>query len=436
MSSRRTSLMTLVVAAVAVSTAAVGTITGPAHAAQVSPRVSESTISIRVPHARIEVGDSARVLGDLHVRGGADPSGRTVTLEARAAGAAGFAPVGTSVSGTRGGLSLEVAPTTTTRYRWSYAGAEDARPSRSGTARVVIVVDQQHGHKIPTSLSIRAAHRVAGPDGDDLVRGRLRTHGIGLRNRSVDLLVRTAADPTWQVVGQSLTDRLGVVAFPVTPAVPCAYRLVFEGTRLLHASRSGIVRVGVRPTVTATAVPSPVDPGGTVTVSGVASYAGAPLAGAAVDLVARPAGHAGPRHVVGSGTTGADGSVAITDTPSVSTVYRLVVRHTTGVPSGASAAVRVKVRAPSSLSIRGRHTPAGFVVSGVLRGDHHTVRNAQVDLETLGADGVTWTVVASATTGRHGKVTFLEPSSEGASYRLSYAGGTSLAGSVSGTVVS
>jgi hypothetical protein len=128
--------------------------------------------------------------------------------------------------------------------------------------------------------------------------------------------------------------------------------------------------------------------------------------------------------------------VAITDTPSVSTVYRLVVRHGTGVPRGASPAVRVKVRAPSSLSIRGRHTSAGFVVSGILRGDHHTVRNAQVNLETLAADGVTWTVITSGFTGPHGKVTFLEPSSEGASYRLSYAGDTTLAPCISGTVVS
>ena len=128
--------------------------------------------------------------------------------------------------------------------------------------------------------------------------------------------------------------------------------------------------------------------------------------------------------------------MTITDTPTESTVYRLVVRHSTGVPRGASPAVRVKVRAPSSLSIRGRHTPAGFVVSGILRGNHHTVSGAQVSLETLASDGATWTVVTSGVTGRHGKVAFLEPSSEGASYRLAYAGGTRLAPCISGTVVS
>jgi hypothetical protein len=94
------------------------------------------------------------------------------------------------------------------------------------------------------------------------------------------------------------------------------------------------------------------------------------------------------------------------------------------------------VRAPSSLSIRGRHTDAGFVVSGILRGDHHTVRRALVNLETLAPDGVTWTVVRSGFTGKRGKVKFLEPSSEGASYRLTYAGSYKLAPCISGTVVS
>lgn len=431
MSSRRTSVMTLVVAAVAVSTAAVGTISAPAHATQ----THESTISIRIPHPRIEAGDSTRVLGDLHIRGPQDPSGRTVTLEARAQGATGFTPVGTTTSGPHGGLSMDVAPAVTTRYRWFFPGAEDARPGKSGIARVVIVADQHHGHRIPTSLSIRAAHRIVGEDGRDLVRGRLRTHGIGLRHRVVDLLARTAADPTWQVIGQDLTDRAGVVQFPLRPNAPAAYRLVFEGTPVFRPSHSGIVRIGVRPEVTAVAAPDSVNPGETTTVSGVATLAGQPLSGATVDLVARAAGHHG-RSVVGSGTTAADGSVAITDTPTVTTVYRLVVRHSAGVPRGTSPAVRVHVRAPSSLSIRGRHVPSGFLVSGVLRGNHHTVKHALVNLETLAADGVTWTVVTTGLSNHHGKVAFLQPDSAGASYRLTYAGDDRLAPCTSGTVVS
>ena len=164
MSRTRTSALTLVAAVAAVSTAVVGTVATatPTHATE-SSRAAESTLSIRVPHSRIEAGDTTRVLGSLHIRGPLDPAGRTVTLEARSAGATGFTPVGTDVAGPRGGVRLEVAPTVTTRYRWTYAGAEDARPSHSGVARVVIVEDQHGGHRLATSLSIRAAHRVVGP---------------------------------------------------------------------------------------------------------------------------------------------------------------------------------------------------------------------------------------------------------------------------------
>ena len=435
MSRRHTSVWALVAAAVAASTALVGVASAPSTAAP-ADRTAGSTLSIRVPHPRIEANETTRVLGDLHVRGGADSSGRTVTLEAKAQGSSDFAPVGETVSGPRGGVSLEVAPTVTTRYRWHYAGAEDARPTKSGIARVVIVAEQHHGRKIQTSLSIRAAHRVAEPDGSNLVRGRLRTHGIGLRHRVVDLLTRTPGQQTWQLVGQELSNGAGGVQFVIHPTAPAAYRLVFEGTPVFRHSHSGIVRIGVRPAVTARATPDWINPGEATTVSGVATLGGQPLSGASVDLVARPSGHAGPGQVVGSGTTAADGTVSISDSPVVSTVYRLVVRHSVGVPRGASEGVRVKVRAPSSVSIRGRHVADGFVVSGILRGDHHTVPNASVDLETLGQDGVTWTVVGTAATGRHGKVSFLAPNSEGASFRLSYAGGTRLAPSVSGTVVS
>ena len=58
-----------------------------------------------------------------------------------------------------------------------------------------------------------------------------------------------------------------------------------------------------------------------------------------------------------------------------------------------------------------------------------------VSLELLGEDGVTWTAIDSARTKKRGKVQFVEPISEGASYRLSFAGGDRFAPSVSGVVV-
>jgi hypothetical protein len=100
-----------------------------------------------------------------------------------------------------------------------------------------------------------------------------------------------------------------------------------------------------------------------------------------------------------------------------------------------SEKVRVVVRIASSLSIRGRTTPGGFAVSGVLRGGGGPIPGRVVSLELLGADGVTWAAIDSARTGRRGKVKFLEPISEGASYRLSFAGGNRFTPSVSGVVI-
>ena len=104
-------------------------------------------------------------------------------------------------------------------------------------------------------------------------------------------------------------------------------------------------------------------------------------------------------------------------------------------PRAVSDNVRVVVRAPRSLSIRGRTTPTGSPSSGVLRGGGGPIPGRIVPLELLGEDGVTWTAIDSGRTKRRGKVKFLEPISEGSSYRLSFAGGDGFAPSVSGVVV-
>ena len=133
---------------------------------------------------------------------------------------------------------------------------------------------------------------------------------------------------------------------------------------------------------------------------------------------------------------GALGEVTFTQSPTRTTVYRLLVRHAEGTPPRAvSDNLRVVVRTASSLSIRGRTTPDGYAVSGILRGGGGPIGGAPVALQVLGEDGVTWTEVDSALTKRRGKVQFLEPISEGTSYRLAYAGGAHFAPSVSGVVV-
>jgi hypothetical protein len=429
---------TVAAMAVAATPALVGVATTQASAAT-SERATkhETTISIRVTDRRVEAGEASRVRGNLNVRESNDEQGRLVTLEAKAEGAEVFTAIGTATAGPKGGLRLAVTPSVTTKYRWFYAGADDARASRSGVARIVVGPDQGDGtaNRISTTLSIRATHRPVDVDGDSLVRGKLMARRVEIPNREVLLLARTAGEE-FEVVGSKRTDRDGVVRFPVSPTVRTAYRLKFEGTRLLRPSRSAVVRIGVRPVVEASATPDRINPGESTTVSGLVTYEGAPYVGATVDLLGR---HKRDTRfaVLATGTTDALGAVSFVQSPGRTTIYRLVVRHTDGTPPrGVSEDVRVVVRTATSLSIRGRTTPDGYAVSGVLRGGGGTIAKQVVALQVLEDDGVTWTEVDSARTKRHGKVRFLEPISEGTSYRLAYAGGWRFAPSVSGVVVS
>ena len=426
-----------VVASLAAMTGLVGLVGvagGTATAAGERTGPAESSISIRVVKRHVEPGETGRIGGNLHLRGGLDAAGRTVLLMAKAEGDPGFTQVGSVTSGPRGGLRIDVQPQVTTHYRWRFEGAEDARPSRSGIATVRVGTDGHHGHRVRTTLSIRAVHRLVGPDGEDTVRGRLRTHHVGLPHRLVVLLARSAAAPQWQAVDTGQTDGTGLVAFDVSPLTTTRYRLAFLGTRLLAPSHSGVVRVGVRPLVTIAADPTRIDPGGSTTVSGTVTFQGLPLVGATVDLQARSK-HARRFEVVGSGITGTDGSVAISDSPDGTTAYRLLVRRGTAQPRAVSESVRVHVRKASALAIVGRHTDEGFAVTGVLLGRGQGIPAATVTLLAQAAGGTTWAAVDSKRTKRHGRVRFEQPSAPGTSYQLSFAGNWWFAPSLSGIVV-
>ena len=138
--------------------------------------------------------------------------------------------------------------------------------------------------------------------------------------------------------------------------------------------------------------------------------------------------------VVGTGTTAADGTVAITATPLRSQLYRLRVLRSEGVPGAISPRVRVDVRFATSLSIRGRATVAAYVVSGVLRGHRETLPHRLVALLAMAPGTTEWTQVDSALTGARGQVRFDQPLAPGTAYQLSFAGGPRLAPTTSGTV--
>ena len=200
-------------------------------------------------------------------------------------------------------------------------------------------------------------------------------------------------------------------------------------------STSGVVRVVARPDVTILATPQRIDRGDSTTVTGTVTDDGAPVAGGTVQLFARPVGSK-HGHLVDTTTTAADGTVSFTEAPLRSTVYRLHLERTTGVPAALSDGTRVGVRTPTSLSIRGKQAGADFAVSGVLKGGGHPLAHRTVTLLEQAPGSATWTEAGSDRTNRFGFARFREPQVAGTGYRLAYAGGSRFSASTSGTVVS
>ena len=421
-------------AAVAATVAVPALTAAPAHA----DVRTETTLSIRTVRSAVAPGGSTDVTGVLLVKGHGGGPGRPVALEAKALGTEEFVPVAEAVTGAHGGVRVTVTPETTTRYRWHYAGDDTTRPSVSGIARVGVRTPDHPATRLNTTLTIRSSHRLVEPGGQSVIRGRLAVRRVPVAHRWVVLVSRTPVaegDPgDWAFGEVARTGPDGRVAFVVSPQQRTAYRLVFLGTAILQPVRSAVVRVAVRPTVTAAADPAVIKPGETTTVSGTVTTLAGPVAGATVELLARRVGSRQGLEVVGTGTTAGDGTVAITATPLRSQFYRLHVLRSEGVPGGVSPRVRVDVRFATSLSIRGRATVTAYAVGGVLRGHGDALPGRPVQLMAMAPGTTEWVEVDSALTGVRGRVEFEQPLAAGTAYRLAFAGGPRLAPSTSGVV--
>ena len=99
-----------------------------------------------------------------------------------------------------------------------------------------------HHKRLPTHLSIGKRRAVAHHKHVTIIGGRLSTvHNIGLRGRLVFL--ERVADHMLVKVSHERTGRHGIAAFVVDPKATTKFVLVFEGTPLLHSSRSHAVVV-------------------------------------------------------------------------------------------------------------------------------------------------------------------------------------------------
>jgi hypothetical protein len=98
-----------------------------------------------------------------------------------------------------------------------------------------------HARRLPTHLGAFKARAAAHRKHVFVIAGRLTTFRFPLRDRVV-VLDRIAGNSLVRI-GHERTNRAGVAAFVVDPKVTARFVLVFEGTRHLHSSHSGIVVV-------------------------------------------------------------------------------------------------------------------------------------------------------------------------------------------------
>ena len=152
----------------------------PADASAQATEPTATTLSIRTVKSAVAPGGSTNVTGVLLVHGEGGRPGYAVTLEAKPQGTDEFVPVAEAVTRAHGGLRVTVTPSTTTRYRWHYAGDDLTRPSVSGIARVGVRTPDHPATRLNTTLSIRLSHRVIPPGGESTIRGRLAVRRVGV----------------------------------------------------------------------------------------------------------------------------------------------------------------------------------------------------------------------------------------------------------------
>jgi 5-hydroxyisourate hydrolase-like protein (transthyretin family) len=205
----------------------------PSHSGGRTIFVRDQRLTIAVTPRSIDAGQSATVSGVLTDSGSPEP-GETVALLAKKAGSHGkFAAAGTALTGTDGGVSFPVMPTTSTRYRLKELATSSTPAAASRIATLTV--------RSPSSLSIRArqAHL------REIISGDLRGGGHGLPGRRVTLQSRPTGGTTWTAVKTHRTGRHGRIRFRVAiPTASTDYRLVFAGGRAFDPSSSGVVTAG------------------------------------------------------------------------------------------------------------------------------------------------------------------------------------------------
>jgi 5-hydroxyisourate hydrolase-like protein (transthyretin family) len=410
-------LLASAAAVTTLATAATGALalTAPANADTKAP----TSLSIREARQMIVLGGHDRIGGQLIARGQGAIADATVQLLKKPKGAQDWTAVASQTTNEQGGVRFLVTPQQTSRFALVFAGDANHFATRSGVVTTRVV------RRIPTAIGIRVDPHQVAPGGSADIRGRLhlarRTrHPRPLADQTLTLKQKNT-DNSWTVIGTQQTNENGVVDFTVTPAATSRYALFFAGTERLRPSRShgATVRVGQPTSLSVTTSATSIDPEQPVTIQGVLTDNGQPLAGQSVELRARPAHKRKANFAtVATGTTATDGTVSFTQSPTADTVYRLRFRPTSTENGSVSPTATVLVRRATTLSIRAD----GDTVQGTLFGPRNNgLGNRTVTLQSSPAGADTWTDVTNAQTGPHGAVAFSVTPTTATDYRLAFA---------------
>jgi hypothetical protein len=308
----------------------------------------------------------------------------------------------------------------------------------TGFGTVALTTAAASAHTPPkahTSLSIRAARGAINPGGGDVIRGNLQARGGHNAGRRIVLREHAQGTTAWTNLKRHRTARHGQVSFQVAPTETTVYQLVFFGNRQQQRSHSGVVTVRVLDTtslVISTGASS-IDPGDSDTVNGVLSLDGSPLAGQTVQLLSATKHQR--LHATSSAMTDGNGDVSFSVTPPSTSRYQLVFRKTDTNAGARSAQAVIRVRQPSSLSIRARANNGHEVITGDLRGTGHGLAKRRVTLQSRPSGTATWTAVAKHHTKHGGFVSFRVPAPTASTdYQLVFNGGPFYDGCQSGVV--
>ena len=279
-------------------------------------------------------------------------------------------------------------------------------------------------------LAIRALQATVEPGGTGVITGSLRSPGLSLKGRTVDLEARPKGERGFTPIGTATANDKGQIRLAIAPAVTTRYRWHYAGDIDAKSRVSGVVKVRVRTvdgpgrrratTLSAAAQRGVVNAGEKDIVQGQLRWGERRLGRRPVVLLARPVGKRSWQFRT-SHRTGRLGRVAFRVRPAFGTEYRLAFPGTRAFRPATSGVVTVLVRPTLTITVDPARVAPGESarITGVVRHAESAVAGATVVLQARAAvKGSRWAVVDRTSSAADGTIEFVARPEETTRYRL------------------